>query len=114
MVPFHLELDFGDGLVAGTAEKLNQLTDAEGYMRYQITVGERRSIVCVNIEEGTPLPLTAQDAENYYEAIHYTEHVAGFSEEEVFSADEVGVIVTAISAYNDSHRLTFDQIHFDF
>lgn len=113
MVPFHLEFDFGDGLVAGTAEQLDQLADAEGYMRYQITVEERRSVVCVNIEQETPLPLTAQDAENY-EAIHYPEQLSGFSQDDVFNTKEVETIAAVIKDYNNSRRLKFDQAHFDF
>lgn len=114
MVPFNLEFEFGDGLVSGTAEQLDQIADAEGFMRYQITTGERRSVICVNIEEEPPRPLTGQGAENYYEAIHYPEHTPGFSEEEVFNTQEIETIAAVIEDYNNSRRLKFDQAHFDF
>lgn len=114
MVPFNLEFDFGDVPVAGTAEQLDQLADTAGFMRYQVAAGERQSVICVNIEEETQQLVTPQDAEAYYEAVYYPEYDSGFSEDEVFSAEEVAVIVTAIKAYNNSRRLTFDQMNFDF
>ncbi|WP_345947729.1 hypothetical protein ABDD95_12805 [Mucilaginibacter sp. PAMB04274] len=114
MVPFNLEFEFEGGHVAGTAEQLDQLADTAGFMRYQVIAGERRSVVCVNIEEGPRQPVTARDAEDHYEAVHYPEHDPGFSEDDVFTAEEVGVIVTAIRAYNDSRMLKFDQMNFDF
>jgi hypothetical protein len=49
MAPFNLEFKFEEGQVAGTAEQLDQLTDIEGFMRYQIAVGERRSVICGSI-----------------------------------------------------------------
>ena len=114
MVPFHLELRLGENQVAVIAEQLDQLADTAGFMRYQVTAGERRSVVCVNIEEGPQQSVTASDAESYYEAVHYPDQDLGFSEDEVFSAEEVDMIVTAIRAYNNSRRLTFDQMNFDF
>jgi hypothetical protein len=50
MVPFNLEFKFEEGHVAGTAEQLDQLTDKVGFMRYQIVAGERRSVICMNME----------------------------------------------------------------
>jgi hypothetical protein len=114
MVPFNLEFESGQDRVAGTAEQLDQLADTAGFMRYQVTVGDRRSVVCVNIEDIPPLPLTPQDAENYYEAIHYSEHTSGISEEEVFTLEEISAITAEIKGYNDTRSLKFDQMHFNF
>lgn len=114
MVPFNLEFEFAGGRVHGTAEQLDQLADTAGFMRYQVIAAERRSVVCVNIEAGPQQPVSAQDAENYYEAVRYPEHDSGFSEDDVFTTEEVGGIVTAIRAYNDSRMLKFDQMNFDF
>jgi hypothetical protein len=85
MVPFNLEFEFIEGQVAGTAEQLDQLTDTVGFMRYQITAGELRSVICMNMEEEPPVPVTLQNAENYYEAIHYPEQLSDFDEDEVFT-----------------------------
>jgi len=114
MVPFNLEFEFVEGQVAGTAEQLGQLTDTVGFMRYQVTAGERRSVICMNMEEEPPTPVTVPNAENYYEAIHYPEQLSDFDENEAFTPEEVGVIAAAIKAYNSSRKLKFDQMHFDF
>lgn len=114
MVPLHLEFEFSDGRVAGTAEQLDQLSDTEGLMRYQVHAKERRSIICVNMEEEPPRLMTAHDAENYYEAIHYPEYLSDFSEDEVFTLEEISVIAADIRTYYKSRKLTFDQMHFDF
>jgi len=114
MVPFNLEFEFEDRLVAGTAEQLDQLADTAGFMRYQVTAGERRSVICMNMEEETQTPMTSPDAENHYESIHYPEQLSDFDEDEVFTPEEVGVIAAAIKAYNNSRALKFDQMHFDF
>ena len=114
MIPINLELRFGDSQMAGTAEQLDQLADTAGFMRYQIILGERRSVICVNIEEELPIPVTLLDAENYYEAIHYPEQAPAFSEDEAFTPDEVSMIAAEIKAYNNTRKLKFDQMHFDF
>ncbi|CAM3800046.1 hypothetical protein MUGA111182_10375 [Mucilaginibacter galii] len=114
MVPFNLEFEFKEGQVIGTAEQLDQLTDTVGFMRYQIVAGERRSVICMNMEEEPPTPVTVPDAENQYEAIHYPEQLSDFDEDEVFTPEEVGAIAATIKAYNSSRALKFDQMHFDF
>jgi len=114
MVPFNLELEFADGDLVGTAEQLDQLADTAGFMRYQITAAKRRAIIFVNIEGEPQRPVTAQDAENYYEASHYPEQVLGYSEDEVFTLEEVNAIAAAISTYNNGRKLKFDQMNFDF
>jgi hypothetical protein len=114
MVPFNLEFEFEEVHVAGTAEQLDQLTDTVGFMRYQINAGERRSVICMNMEEPPPAPITIPDAENFYEAIHYPERLPDFDEDEVFTLEEVGVITATIKAYNNSRALKFNQMHFDF
>ena len=114
MVPFNLEFEFVEGQVAGTAEQLDQLADTVGFMRYHVTVANRRSVICMNIEEEAQMPMTSPDAENQYEAIHYPEQLSDFDGDEVFTPEEVGVIAAAIKAYNSSRALKFDQMHFDF
>jgi hypothetical protein len=114
MVPFNLEFEFDEGHLAGTAEQLDQLTDTVGFMRYQVNAGERRSVICMNMEEEAPAPVTEPDAENFYEAIHYPDQLSDFDANEVFTPEEVSVIAAAIKAYNKTRKLKFDQMHFDF
>jgi hypothetical protein len=114
MVPINLEFEFGEDKVNGTAEQLDQIGDTEAFMHYQVIATERQSVICVNIEEEPHLSVTVLDAENHYESTQYAEHLSGFSEDEVFTSEEVGVIALAIQVYNTSRRLKFDQMHFDF
>ncbi|WP_345952933.1 hypothetical protein [Mucilaginibacter sp. PAMB04168] len=114
MVPFNLEFEFEEGHVAGTAEQLDQLTDTVGFMRYQVTAGERRSVICINMEEESPTPVASRDAENHYEAVHYPEQLSSFSEDEVFTPEEVSMIAAEIKVYNQTRSPKFDQMHLDF
>ncbi|WP_428329692.1 hypothetical protein [Mucilaginibacter sp.] len=98
MVPFNLQIELHERLITLSAEQLDQLSDNLGYMRYQIRTFNHHSVISVNIEDD---PLDPEEP-------------LGFSEEEVFLADEVITIATAIRAYNNSRKLNFDQMHFDF
>lgn len=99
MVPFQIELELAANPVDITAEQLDRLADEDGFIRYNVTCSERRSVIFVNVENDLPL-VTPQDAEAYFEAVHYPEQVSSFSEEEVFSADEIIAIGDAIRKYN--------------
>ncbi|QEC74709.1 hypothetical protein [Mucilaginibacter ginsenosidivorax] len=98
MVPFNLQLELTNLLTTISAEQLDQLADETGFMRYQVRTFNRQSVVFVNIEEE---PLSR-------------EKITGYSEEEVFSHDEIKVIAPAIRRYNSSRQLNFDQMAFDF
>ncbi|MDB5088580.1 MAG: hypothetical protein JWR09_2574 [Mucilaginibacter sp.] len=98
MVPFNLQFELTNRLTTIAAEQLDQLADTAGFMRYQIRTFNDTSVIYVNIEEG-PLP---------------SEEIIGFSEDEVFSLDEVKAIAAAIRQYNSSRNLNFDQMAFDF
>lgn len=98
MVPFNLQLELANRLTTIAAEQLDQLADTAGFMRYQIRTVNDNSVIYVNIEDG-PLPM---------------EEIIGFSDDEVFSLDEVKAIAAAIRQYNSSRNLNFDQMAFDF
>jgi hypothetical protein len=98
MVPFNLQIELNARLVTFSAEQLDQLADNFGYMRYKIRTFNLYSVVYVNIEDDPLSP----------------EEIIGFSEDEVFSLDDVKIIAAAIREYNNSHKLNFDQMHFDF
>lgn len=98
MIPFNLQLELNAGLVTISVEQLEQLADQEGFMRYQIRTFNDRSVVYVNIEDE---PLASPK-------------IIGYSEDDVFSPDDVKAIATAIRQYNSSRKLNFDQMHFDF
>jgi hypothetical protein len=97
MVPFNLQLELANKLTTVSVEQLDQLADTAGFMRYQIRTFNQRSVVLVNIEDER-LP----------------EKIVDYSEDEAFSWDEVKAIAIAIRNYNDSRKLNFDQMAFDF
>src|SRR3954468_2260002 len=98
MVPFNLQIELNARLVTFSAEQLDQLADNAGFMRYQIRTFNHHSVIYVNIEDE---PLEPED-------------IIGFSEDEVFSLDEVRTIAAAIRQFISSRKLNFDQMHFDF
>ncbi|RKR84635.1 hypothetical protein BDD43_4882 [Mucilaginibacter gracilis] len=98
MVPYNLQIELNARLVTFSAEQLDQLADNAGFMRYQIRTFNHHSVIYVNIEDEPREP----------------EDIIGFSEDEVFSLDEVRTIAAAIRDYNSRRKLNFDQMHFDF
>jgi hypothetical protein len=100
MVPFDVELEFENKPLTITAEQLDRLADEDGFIRFDITTGERRSVIYVNMEEELPQPVTRQNPETHFEAVHYPEHLPAFSLDDVFTLDEVRIIGKAISDHD--------------
>ena len=114
MIPFDLEVLLENGTVTIMVEQLGQLADTGGFMRYGIRAGKRTSVIWVNIEDEVPPLITPQDAEAYFEAIHYPEQLIAYTQEEVFTIDEVRTIGSAIRLYNRPRNLRFDQLDLEF
>jgi len=109
MVPFNLEIQLSGKPVIINAEQLDRLADDEGYIRYDVREGKRRAVVYVNVEDQT-MPLeTVQDAEAYFEAVHYPEHLPAFSIEDDFASEEIQIIGNAIRQYNRKLRFMFNK-----
>lgn len=70
MVAFELELELENKPLKISVEQLDRLADAEGFIRFDVTAGEHRSVIYVNVENDLPL-VTPQDAEAYFEAVNY-------------------------------------------
>jgi hypothetical protein len=98
MVPFNLQLELSNKPTTLSVEQLDQVADRLGFMRYHIRTFNSHSVIYVNIEDN---PLEAGE-------------VTGFTEEDVFSPEEVKTIAEAIREHNSSGKLNFDQMHFDF
>jgi hypothetical protein len=116
MVPFFLELELDNIMVTVTVEQLQNFADVDGYCRYDITAGERRAVVYVNVEYEDPLPpVIPQDFETYYEAIHYPEQAQAFidDDDERFSSSELNLIAAAIRQYNREAGISFPEFNFD-
>ena len=116
MVPFFLELELDNKVLTITVEQLQNFADVDGYCRYDITAGERRSVVYVNVEcEDPQPPVIPQDLETYYEAIHYPEQAQAFTDDddELFSTRELNQIAAAIRQYNREAGISFPEFNFD-
>lgn len=116
MVPFFLELELDNKSLTITVEQLQNFADVDGYCRYDITAGERRAVVYVNVEYEEPQPpVIPQDLETYYEAIHYPELAQAFvdDDEELFSTRELNQIAAAIRQYNREAGISFPEFNFD-
>lgn len=100
MVPFNVEIELENTPVSLTVEQLDRLADEDGFIRFDVRAGERRAVIYVNVEDQLSPPATAQDAEAYFEAVHYPETLPAFSTDDEFTADEVKLIANAIRQYN--------------
>jgi hypothetical protein len=98
MVPFNLQLELGGKLTTLSAEQLDQLADETGFMRYLVRSFNYSGVIYVNIED-EPLP---------------PEEGVGFNLDEAFALEDAKTIAQAIREYNNSRKLNFDQMHFDF
>jgi hypothetical protein len=109
MVPFNLEVELAGKPVIINTEQLDRLADDEGYIRYDVRKGKRRALVYVNVENQIMQLETVQDAEAYFEAVHYPEHLAALSIEVDFASEEIQIIANAIRQYNRKLRFMFNK-----
>lgn len=100
MVPFQIDLELEHTPVSLTVEQLDRLADEDGFIRFDVRAGERRAVIFVNVEDQLSPPATAQEAEAYFEAVHYPESLPAFSTADEFTTDEVKLIANAIREYN--------------
>jgi len=101
------------GHVLLTVEQLERFADIDGFSRYDIRAGERRSVVQINVTY-EPAILTPQDAEAYFEAVNYPEQLPAYDEQDVFSAEELWDIAAAIRQHNRETKVVFAQFLLDF
>ena len=93
MVPFELELEINNKPLVISAEQLERFADVDGYTRYDIRAGERRSVVYVNIESEEPL---------------------AYNDPDCFLAEELTAIAAAIRQYNRENNVVIAQFLLDF
>jgi hypothetical protein len=113
MVPFNLEVNLAGEQVLLTAEQLERFADADGFSRYDLRTGERRSVVLINVTY-EPEILTPQDAEAHFEAVNYPEQLPAYDEQEVFTPDELREIAAVIRQHNRESKVAFAQFLLDF
>jgi hypothetical protein len=93
MVLIDLELELENNLLTISAEQLERFADADGYTRYDVRAGERRTVVYVNIESDQP---------------------AAYNDPDCFSQEELKAIAAAIRQYNRENKVVFAQFLLDF
>ena len=93
MIPFDLEVEIENNALTISAEQLERFADVDGYTRYTITAGDRRTVVYVNIESEQPLAYENQD---------------------LFFTEELTAIAAAIRKYNRENKVIFAQFLLDF
>jgi hypothetical protein len=100
MERFNLALKLDGQMTILQVSRLDPPYDADEYVHYAVDAAGRNSLICVN-EEYYSLPViyTPQDAWNYYEKIHYPELTLTYSEEDVFTINEVRLIGKAIGEH---------------
>lgn len=116
MVPFFLTLELDNQALTITVEQLQHFADVDGYCRYHIAAGERRSVIYVNLDYKDPQPpVVPQDLETYYEAVHYPEQPQAYTEadDDMFKIRELNTIAAAIRQYNREGGIIFPEFNFD-
>jgi hypothetical protein len=116
MVPFFVEIELENKPLTISAEQLDSFHDVDGYCRYDVTAGERRAVIVVNVGCEEPArPNTPQEAENYYEAIHYPEQPQAYTEkcDELFMTAELNTIARAIRQHNREAGISFPEFNFN-
>jgi hypothetical protein len=116
MVPYFLDIELDNKALTITVEQLQNFADVDGYCSYDITCGDRRAVVYVNVEYEDPQPpAIPQDLETYYEAIHYPEQAQAFidTDDELFKTGELNRIAAAIRQYNREADISFPEFNFD-
>lgn len=116
MVPFFLDVELNDKVLILTVEQLQHFADVDGYCRCDITAGNRRAVVYVDVGYEDPQPpVTPEAMENLYEAIHYPEKPQACTEmdEELFTTSELNRIGGAIRGYNREAGISFPELNFD-
>jgi hypothetical protein len=93
MVPFNLEIQVDGNSVIITTEQLERFADIDGYTRYDVREGDRRSVVYVNIESEQPL---------------------AYDDPDCFLAEELTAIAAAVRQYNRENNVIIAQFLLDF
>jgi len=106
MQEFKIEIFIADRPVPFEVVDLDQWPDGDGYVRYLVSGGGRSSVVSIDTTYWEcPRILTEQDAWDYLEKILYPEFPRVYSEESVFTLEELELIRLAIRKFitNKSH-----------
>ena len=98
MAAFTIELKTGNDLLIIVVQKLDPWPDNNGYERYELTTCDTCSVISLDADYwARPCPATPEDAEDYYEKIHYPAQRPFFSNNNTFTNAELRKIATEIA-----------------
>ena len=99
MLQLDLNIEWHFGHVNLKAEELDSHPDDRGFVRYAVAADRRQSLIYVNMNYyRPPLIFDRKEIKNYFEELP-AEHPPFYSEEEIFTPREVGLIASAIGLY---------------
>ena len=100
MQAFEIEIKIAEKPVVFRAEELDPWPDPEGFVRYRISGDERLSVIAVDKScWEIPFILTEEDAWDYLERVLYPEPGRVYSEEIVYTPEELEAMRLAIGKY---------------
>jgi hypothetical protein len=83
-----------------TAVEFDSLPDADGYVSFGINADDRDSVIYINIDYFQPPTFyTPEDAADYFEKINYPQLPPSYSNDDVFTSNELFAIGQAIAIY---------------
>ena len=100
MTAFTIEIKQAQDILSIVAQKLDPWPDNDGYERYELTTRGGRSVISLDADYwAKPHFATAEDAEDYYEKIHYPTQRPFFSDNNVFTNAELRKIAGEIAKH---------------
>jgi len=100
MVRFEIEINIAGLPVKFQVEVLDPWPDEDGFVRYAVSGERSRSVIAINkIYWEKPFIMTEEDAWDYLEKILYPEPGQVYTDEFVFTPDELELIRQQIGRY---------------
>lgn len=101
MAAFTIELSKDTGKQLIKIQKLDPWPDSEGYERYELKAAGIECIISLDADYwARPYLVTPEDAEDYYEKIHYPSQRPFFSDNNTFTNAELRQIANQITHAN--------------
>ena len=98
MAAFTIEIKQAQDILIIVAQKLDPWPDNNGYERYELTTRNACSVISLDADYwARPYMVTPEDAEDYYEKIHYPTQRPFFSNNNTFTNAELRKIAMEIA-----------------
>ena len=100
MAAFTIKLQQAQGQLIIVAQKLDPWPDNNGYERYELTTRDACSVISLDADYwAKPYMATPENAEEYYETLHYPTQRPFFSDNNVFTNAELRKIAAEIAKH---------------